>query len=899
MTRGHDGGRWWRRMVQLPASRENAAIDVGREIRHHLDLCVAELVASGLSPDDARVEALRRFGDPERTAAECRTIEGDRQERVRQRIWLASVGQDVRFAMRTLRRSPGFTATAVLTLGLGIGMTTAMFSVVDAVLLRPLPLPQAERVVSLTPRIAGVERRGSPGLLAAWSEGSRSLASVAATAPRHATILAGNAAERIAGVAVTATYFDVVAVRPVLGRTLGRADDVPGAPPVIVLSHGLWMRVFGGDSAIVGRLVSFDGTLRTVIGIMPAALGDALGAADFWMPLALAPSQRDNFTPYLTLLGRLAPGATVASSARELDVITKRLGPRAAENGVHPAVSISALHRSLASAYARPLGFMLGAVALVLLIGCANVAILVLVRNVGRRRELAVRASLGAGQGRLVRQLVVEHVCLGLLAATAGMVFAIFISRMIVSMIPVEIPRLAGATVDARALAVAGGLGLLTSLLCGIAPMTHRRHLAIRALLQGGTRGSSDRGGERWRQSLIAIEVAMVVVLVAGAGLLIRSAIALGRVDPGFEVGRVLTARLALPQRDYPQIAAVVRAYEAIIAAAGRERGIDGVAVVSRVPLGGSATSVDVALATEAFTPATAVNAALRITSPGYFRTIGIPLLSGRDLTTADDARSARVVVVNASLARRLGGGGAVIGRRIHSDNAAFAVNGRPIEMEIVGVVGDVLDGGPRTAADPEFFAPLGQVSDEPWNYWIGREMLLVARGADDPVALAAALRRAVASVDASVPLYDVRTTGERVGRALAVERFSTRLVTILGVLGLGLAALGIHGVVAYSVTQRTREIGVRLALGCTASDAIGLVMRQAARPIGIGLVTGMGIAGLIASASAGLLFGVSPLDPGSLLGAGGLLGFVASLACYGPARRVAAVHPASALRSE
>ncbi len=898
-ARGAGGDRRWRKLFRLPEGRRQAAVDVAREIQHHLDLCTNDLITAGLSPDAARAESRRRFGDPEGTAAECRTIEGERQEHVRRREWLQGVRQDIGYALRTLRRAPGFTIAAVLTLGLGIGATTAMFSVVDAVLLRPLPFPGSERVVALVPYSAGVEQRGSPALLAAWGEQSRSLELIAAMTERFATILDGGGAERIGGAAVSGRFFDVLALRPALGRPLGPADDQPGRPAVVVLSHALWTRTYGADPGIVGRTVRFDGAGHTVIGVMPARLDGAIGAMDFWVPLALPISQRENFTPYLTLVGRLVPGIEATVAARELEDLTVRLGARAAKDGVFPTISAPRLHQQLADDYSRPLRLMLTAVGVVLLIGCANVAILVLARSVGRARELAVRASLGAGQGRLVRQLAVEHLVIGALAAGCGILVAALCTRALISTIPMEIPRLADAQLDLRALVVAATLGVVTSLLCGVAPLLHQRRLPIRALLQGGTRGSTDHRGDQWRRMLVGAEVALVVVLLTGAGLLIRTATALGRVDPGFDVGGVLTARLALPQRDYPELNRTVLAYDAMLAAVRSQPGITSAALVSRVPLGGSATSIDVALADVPFSRLSAVNAALRITSPDYFRSIGVPLLAGRDLRQTDDAGAASVVVVNASLARHLGGETAVIGRRIRSDNSAFAVNGVPREMEIVGVVGDVLDGGLRVAAQPEFYAPLGQVDEEPWNYWIGREMLLVARAGGDQAQLAAALRRAVASVDPRVPLYDVRTTGERLSRSLAVERFTTYLLALLGALGLGLAALGINGVVAYSATQRTREIGVRLALGATASQAIGLIVRQGMRPVIIGLVVGLGAAALMARAVAGMFFGVSPLDPVSLFWAASLLTGVSLLACYGPARRIARVEPASALRSE
>ncbi len=900
------GGSPGRRLFRLPAGRRRAAADVGTEIRLHLELCEADLVAAGLTPEAARAEARRRFGDPDATAAECVAIEGERQARLAWRDRLGALAQDVGYAARTLRRAPGFALVVVLTLGLGIGATTAMFSVVDAVLLRPLPLPAAERVVALVPEVAGAGRGGSPGLLAAWGGGgSRTLAVVGAFTDRHATLAGPDGAERLAGLAVSGRFAEALGVQPALGRTIRPADDVPGAPLVAVVSHRFWRGALAGDPAAVGRAVRLDGAPHTVVGVLPRSLDPVLGERAYWVPLALDPSQRDNFTPYLELVARIAPGATRDAAAAELTAITRRLGPRAADEGAYPTIRVERLDRHWSGDYRRPLLLMLAAVAAVLAIACANVATLVLVRSVGRSRELAVRASLGAGRGRLVRQLVVEHLVLGGLAAGAAVPAAWAGVRALAAAAPAEVPRLAGAGLDGRALAIAAALGVGTGLLCGVAPALHRRRLDVGGALRGGGRAVTDARGERWRRVLVGAEVALAAVLLTGAGLFVRSAAALGRVRPGFDVERVLTARLALPERDYPAFPAAVRGYEAILDAARRQPGVAVAALVSRVPLGGSGAGVDVAPVGAPLARGVKFGAALRLASPDYFRTMGIPLLAGRDLRAADDARAAPVAVVNVALARRLAGGAppaAAVGRRFRSDNSAFAdAAGRPREIEVVGVVGDVLDGGPRGAPAPEFYAPLAQSPEESFNYWIGRQLVLAARaeGGRAPAALAPALRRAAASVDGRVPLYGVRTAGERLGGALAVERFSTRLLLLLGAAGLLLAALGVHGVVAYAAGRRAPEVGVRLALGASPSGAAAPVARQAMRPVALGLAAGAAGAALAWRAAAGLLFGVSPLDPVSLAGAAALLAGVGALACYAPARRVARVDPALTLRGE
>ncbi len=811
---------------------------------------------------------------------------------------------DLRSALRALRRAPGFTLVAALTLALGVASTTAIFSVVDAVLLRPLPLVAPERVVELVPQVAGDERGGSPALLAAWADGSRRLAAIAGVRGRDATLVGEGGAERLAGVAVSGRFFDVLGLRPALGRAITPADDAPGAPGVVVLGEALWRRAFGRRADVVGTVVRLDGAPYTVVGVMPAAYDAVPSAGAFLVPLRLDPSQRTNFTPYLTLVARLTPGAAAADAARELDALTARLGAAARVDGRVQAVRVAPLDVRLTAAYRRPLLLLLGAVALVLLIACANVSTLVLVRATARARELGVRVALGAGAGRLLRERAAEHAALGALAAAAALPLAALGVRALVALAPPGVPRLAGAALDARAAAVGCALGLAASLASGVLPALGLRRPEVRDLLGGRGRGTTDRAGERARRALVAAQVALALALMGGAGLLLRSAAALARVAPGYDVAHVLTARLAFPERDYPALPAAVRQYEAVAEAARRAPGVVAAGLVSRVPLGGSGTSVDVARADRPLVGPSRVNAALRITGAGYFGAMGIPLLAGRDLRASDVAGAGDVVVVNASLARRLVDAGAsparAVGQVLRSDNGAFAdAAGRPRPLLVVGVVGDVRDGGARSEPAPEMYAPLGQVGAEPWNYWIGREMVLVARTAGEPAAAEGALRRAVSGVDPRVPLYDVRTTGARLREALAVERFSTWLLTALGAAGLALVALGVHAVVAYGVARRAREVAVRVALGASPGAAVRLVAAQGMRPVAAGLAAGAVLAAGVGRGAGTLLFGVTPLDPVSVGGAALVLAAAAAAACVGPALRVARVDPADALRAE
>lgn len=851
-----------------------------------------------------------------------------------------------RRAARSLVRAPGFTAVVALTLGLAVGAVTAMWAVVDVVLLRALPLDAPERVVSIAPVVDGDAQGGSPALLAEWGEGTRTLAMAAAAQERAATLQPrpGDAAlpERLAGLAVSGGFARTLGVGAALGRTLEAGDDRPGAAPVVVLAHRTWRTQLAGDPHVVGRAVVLDGVPHTVIGVLPPALDAVAEVGAFWVPLALAPSQRTNFTPYLTLVGRLREGASVDAAARELGARAAALPlvgatPPAAGRRATVAVQATPLLRALTDGVRRPLLLLLAATLAVLGIAAANVTTLVLARTLARRRELAVRAALGAGRARLAGELTAEHLLLGALAAAVALPVAALLATTIARAAGEALPRaaLVGAAVaDGRTLAVALLAALGSALACALAAIRQLRTLdgaaaatsgaggdagspLLAALRDGGARGATSAQGARWRRALVGGEVALALVLLVGAGLLLRSAWALGRVAPGYDAEGVLTARLALPARDYPTVPRAVAGFDALLAAARGTPGVGDAALVSRVPLGGSTTGVDVATLDRVSDARARIPVALRAASDGYFRTLRIPLLAGRDLRAADRADAPAVVVVNAALAHRLAPGvppARLVGTTLASDNGAFAEGGRPRPLTVVGVVGDVREDGPRGDAGPALYVPLAQLPEEPWEYWIARELLLVAAPAgaaraggasaaddagDRALALAPALRRAAAAVDGRVPLYDVRTTGARLAEALAVERLTRALLLALGGVGLALAALGIHGVVLHDVRRRTREVGIRLALGAAPTDAVTLLVRDGMRPVLVGLAVGGAAAAAGAPLARALLYGVAPLDPPSVLGAVAVLAAVSLASCWWPARRLAAVDPALPLRGE
>ena len=880
--------RFW----QPPLSRE-----VDEELAFHLEMRVRELVARGMDPAEARREAERRFGDLPSMRRRLLHLGHERNRTMRRSEWLAELGQDLAYGFRTLARNPGFTAIALLTLGVGIGATTAIFSAVNAVILRPLAIPEVDRVMLVAELYEGRPADVSIGNFVDWRAANASrpvFAELGAINWRNFT-LAGEQPERVLGAAVTAGYFGVMGVAPLRGRVFTAEEDRPGGARVVVLGHRLWQRRFGGEASAVGRVIVLNGLPHTVLGVMPATFDFTNGTEDLWIPAAFTPEQQAQHDEhYLTVYGRLRPGSTPDLARSTLAEVQRVLNQRYPNENGSRSVHVEPMMRQFVGDARSQLLLILGAVVLVLLIACANVANLLLARGAARAREFAIRASIGAGRGRLVRQLLAESVALALAAAGLGIAVAWVVIRTLVAAAPPGVPRLEQAGLDPVTMGFAVAVALVSTVLFGLAPALR----SARADLQGALRTGQVRasGGRDWlRQGLVSAEVALALVLLVGATLLVRTAIHLQRLDPGFDPRGLVTARISLPAESYATPESARRAFEAVLENLAASPGIRSAALSTQVPMGPGGGSNGLVPEGKPPGPESAVDARMRLVSPGYAETIGLRLKSGRQLSADDRTGMPRAMVVNEALARALFPGQDPLGKRVLCCEGA---HDDPRWKTIVGVVGDVRSGGPAQAVVPEFFLPVSQAPDEAWK-WIGRTMSLIARAEQDPLVLGPAMREALRRMDPSLPLYRIETLEASLSNALAPARFRTVLLGSLAAIGLLLALVGIYGVVAFLVTRRRAEIGVRMALGASTGDVLRLIVGQGLRPVLVGTV--IGVAGAIASARllSAWLHGVSATDPLTLGATAAALVAVAVVASVVPARRATRVEAVEAMRSE
>jgi putative ABC transport system permease protein len=869
--------------------------EVDEELAFHLEMRTRELIERGLDPATAREQALRRLGDIGRLKRTCVNIGRKRDREMRLTQWIDELRDDARFAVRQLLRAPGFALVATVTLALGIGATTAIFSVVHAVVLRPLPFPEPDRVVSVGEEFEGQPANASVGNFHDWRTHARSFTVLAAEQPFNFNLSEGDTPERVVGSRVTHTYFDALGIRPLHGRTFTREEDSPGNDRVVVLSHRLWTRRFGADARILGRDVQLNGVAHTVIGVMPPQFDLTATSEELWTPVAFTAAQlAEHDEHYLNLVGRLAPGTSVDQANAELAAIYKQV--QAADPNdqqINPGIA-SPMHRIFVGDYRQRLLVLLGAVTLVLLIACGNVANLLLARGGVRARELALRAAVGAGRGRIVRQLLTETLVLSVVGGVLGVALAWVAVPALVAYSPEGVPRLEQARLDAQVLAFALGAALLSALVAGLAPAVRAAATDLRSTLNEGGRSGTGTN-DRVRTVLVAAEVALAIVLLVGAGLLVRSALHLQRTDPGFDPRGVLTARLSLPAARYEEASRVVQSFEEITASLDEMPGVESAAVSTMAPLTPGGNGNGLIPEGKAFDMENAVSARLGIVSLDYFRTLRMPLRRGR-LFTGDDRRGApRVAIVNETAARALFPGDDPIGKRFACCDGTPESPGWRV---IVGVVGDVHSRGPAEPARPEFFLPMAQAPDVAWT-WIQRTMTLVARSeSGDTTNLATAARAAVRRMDPTLPLYQVRSMDQRLQASVAQSQFNTLLMMLLGGIGLVLAAIGVYGVIAYFVAQRQQEIGIRMALGARAADVAGMVVRQGMRPVILGIVLGIAAAYASSRVLTSYVHGVSTTDPLTFAAVVGVLVAVAAAATLVPARRAIRVDATRVLHS-
>jgi predicted permease len=880
---------WWRPRV---------AEEVDEELAFHVEMRTRELVARGMPADAARREAERRLGDVARMRAALRTLGTERNRHMQRTQYLGELAQDVAFTWRQLAKNPGFTAVAVLTLALGIGGTTAIFSAVYAVVLRPFPLFEVERVFVVGETFQGLLSSMSAGNYTDANAGVTAFDGLAAEQFASFNLSDSVAPERVIGGRVTANYFDVLGMRPMAGRTFAPEEDQPGRDLVVILSHKLWVRRFGARP-IVGTSIRMNGRDHLVAGIMPAAFDLASNDEELWAPIAFTPERKAMHDEhYLTVYGRLKRGVSREQALQQLEVVAARLRRELPRDAAQLRYSMDSFREQYVGSYRGRLFVLLGAVAVVLLIACGNVANLLLARGAARGREIAVRTALGAGRLRIVRQLLTESVVLAIAAAGAGLLLAHWFITGVVAASPPGVPRLDQARIDPVALAFAVAVALASSVVCGLAPALRLARSDVQTGLREGGRGST-RGGfrDRLRAGLIVAEVALSLLLLVGAGLLIRSALALQRVNPGFDPRGVLSARVALPQTSYGDPVHARETFRRLADDVASLPGVTHAAVTSYAAMGPGGGSNGL-LPEDAgeFDMSKLIQSQLRMVTPDFFATLRIRIVKGRGFDAGDRRGGQKVMIVSEALAARALGGQNPIGRRMGCCESG--PDGKQDYKVIVGVAADVRSRGPATAPRPEFYLPLAQAPDAAWD-WIGRTMYIVARTEGNPQTLTPAVRGALQRIDPDLPLFDVRQMDERLAAALATARFNTLLLSLLGAIGLLLAASGIYGVIAYFVSQRTQEIGVRIALGATAAGVVRLVLGEALQPVALGAVLGVVSAIAATRVLASQLFGVSPTDPLTIAAVVAMLVGVALIASVIPARRAASIDPTRALQAE
>jgi putative ABC transport system permease protein len=801
-----------------------------------------------------------------------------------------SLMQDLRYAVRMLRRQPGFTAVAVLTLALGIGATTAVFTVVNGVLLRPLAYRDPDRLVQLFHgRDGRLTMTFSPPNYRDVTTDSGVFSGATAMTPSSANITGIGDPLLVDGADVTTSFFSVLGVVPRYGRTLVEDDGSGAGAAVVVIGDNLWRRLFGARPGVVGTTLRMDGKPFTIVGVAPPELRIP-GGAEYWRPLVFKPrdvSDAARGAQWIGAIARLKPDVDLERAKSAMAVVADRLArdfPRTNKNRVMTAMR---LQERIVRGIRPALLILLGSVTLVLLVACVNVANLLLARANGRSREVAVRAAVGAGRRRLVQQFLAESLVLGAAGGLAGLVVAYWSTRALVGLGPASVPRLTDVGIDWRVLAFTISVAMVTSVVFGLAPALAATGDVIARFISSAGRGIAGHVGSRIRRTLVVCETALAVMLLVGAGLLLRSYQQINMVDPGFSADHLLTFTVSLPEQSYTTSAAAGRFVRELAARLAMHAGVEHAAAIYGLPLD------DTFSAHSSFTRAGEADsgdtpsAGMRIITPDYFAAMKISVRRGRAFDAHDDERSPEVVIVNEEAARRYWPGQNAIGQQLHL--GVRLAEARSGMKTIVGVVGDVKYGALDAVASPEVYVPHAQHPVD--------SMTMVVRTTGDPVAFVPLARADLASIDRELPLAGVRTMGEVVGRSVAERRFTMLLLASFATVAVLLAAIGVYGVLAYAVSQRTQEIGVRLAIGAAPGDVVRLFLREGVALAVVGLLVGLGGAVAGARALTVLLFGVTTTDPLTFGSVAGTLAIVALLASYVPARRAARVDPMDALR--
>ena len=872
--------------------RRDPARDATDEFRFHVDMRVRELMARGISEPAARDRALREFGDAATAQADVVRIDERMMRRVARTEWWSELGRDVRVGLRSLRNNPAFTSTAVITAALGIGVTAAIVSAAYSILVRPLPYADADQLVAIYGENTIRGWKGSNVSHAdfeAWRDQNRAFSSIGIyNWDSHTLSDDRNDAERVAGAEVSPSLFQLLGIQPALGRLFLPEEDVYGQHRVVLLGDQLWRRRFAGDSTIVGKAITVDGLAYVVVGVMKPNFSFP-DNGNMWVPFTMPAKEPHGNRVYAGAIGRLNPGITVEQGRADLHRIDAELQKQFPEENRGWRAEVIPMRDDLVGNLRQPLEVFLGAVALVLLMVCANVANLMLARSATRAREIAVRSALGASRGRLGRQLMTESLLVAFIGGTLGILIAWWGVRLLRFAFPGETPPFfIQLSLDGTTLVFVSTIALLTGLLFGVVPALRGTKVNLNTALRDGGRGAGQGlQGSRLRSGLVVAEVALSVVLMVGAMLLMRSYQKLEGTDLGFEEQGILSARITLPRIDYPNPTAAQTFYHRLLERLSAVPGVTHVGAAQGVPFSG--WDVQGQMIVEGAPPqrqGEELVSLFQSVSPDYFKAIGVPLLKGRWLNAGDRDSLAPAVLINESMARQVFGAADPLGKRIRhawqSDKWAT----------VVGVIRDFRHYRLPQAMGPATYFAYDAVP-------ASQQTIVIRTNRDDPSSLTPGFREVVRGIDPKVAIYSVQTFKEVVSRSLWRQRLQGNVLGIFAALSLILACIGLYGVVSYAVAQRTRELGVRIALGATNQNVLMLVFMQSGRLVAAGLVCGLVAAYFATGILASLLYGVTRSDPATFAAVPALLSIVALIAALVPARRAARVNPIIAMRAE
>jgi len=882
--------------LNLSPARE---LQVVEEISQHLEDYYDQAISRGATEQEAHQGALLELKQIKVSENALKSAVGRKAHeplvsgKQSGRNLLTDLGQDLRYGIRVLLKNPGFTVAAVVALALGIGANSVIFTVVNAVLLRPLPFKDPQQLVMVWENAAHLgfpKDTPPPGTFLDWQQQNTVFAGMAATAHKSFNVLGVGEPERVDGRKVSANLFDLLGVKPVLGRTFSADEDKPGTH-VALLSEGLWKRRYGSDQSIIGRAINLSGEMYTVIGVLPRTVELPSGETwhdQLWVPMAFSSEEAANRdSHYLEVIARLKSNGSLQQAQAEMDTIAARLAKQYPEHNARRGVVVVPMHEQIVGDIKPALLVLLGAVGFVLLIACANVANLLLARAAVRQKEIALRLALGANRSRLTRQFLVESILLALIGGTVGLGLAFAGLNVIKSYIPNNVSQSAGIGIDLPVLLFTAGIAILTGVLFGLVPAFQASHCNVNdTLKESGRDAAAGARGHRIRNALVVAEVAVSFTLLIGAGLLINSFMHLRNLDPGFRADHLLTMRVPLSYVKYPDREKRTAFFDELMRRVRALPGIESAAVGNNLPLTYDGDSILISVEGQPDPPTDQhPDVIFRVAGPNYFTTMGISLVAGRDFNDQDNPRASTVVIISEKTARYYWPGENAIGKRVRTSNDGPW-------CEVVGVVKDVRQNDFVKDTKMEMYMPYAQVGDFPPN-------ALVVRTRIDPLSLSSTVRKEVWAIDKDQPVSDIRSMDEIVSEAVARQRFSMLLLGIFAGLALILAAVGIYGVMSYTVLQRTREIGIRMALGGQRSDMLKMTIWHSLKLVLMGLTLGLAAAFVLTRVMTTLLFGISATDPLTYVAISFMLLAVAVLASYIPALRATKVDPMVALRYE